>query len=231
MKYLRIVFPLFALSLIAGSVYFAPRLIKIWEISCESQYGPCNRAVQDEISSYQGKSLAEFKKGLSVFFKSQPGIKEYLFQFKLPNRLIVNIIEAKAKYAIGNKEKKVFTLVDKDGVSLRIDSSTNLPVLISSGNPPNIGEKVKAGDLFALEIIYRMFSLYQVKEGRLENEALKVSLPSGIEVVFPLAGDRDELIGALEVILTRLKSAPKDSKIDYASVKKIDLRFKNPVLQ
>ena len=231
MKFLKIVLPIFTLFLIAAAVYFIPGLIKIWELSCESQYGPCNRAVQDEISPYQGKSLTEVKKGLSVFFKSQPGIKEYLFQFKLPNRLLVNIIEAKAKYAIGSKEKQTFALVDADGVSLRIDSSTNLPVLVTTANPPNLGEKVNAGELFALELVYRMFSLYQVKEGKLEDGALKVSLPSGIQVVFPLAGDRDELIGALEVILTRLKSGAKDSKIDYASVKKIDLRFKNPVLQ
>ncbi|HJX58940.1 MAG TPA: hypothetical protein VJ481_00085 [Patescibacteria group bacterium] len=219
------------LFLIAAAVYFIPGLIKIWELSCESQYGPCNRTVQDEIFSYQGKSLTEVKQGLSEFFKSQPGIKEYLFQFKLPNRLLVNIIEAKAKYAIGSKEKQTFALVDADGVSLRIDSSTNLPVLLTSGNPPNLGEKVNPRELFALELVYRIFSLYQVKEGKLEGEALKVLLPDGIEVVFPLEGDRDELIGALEVILTRLKSGAKDSKIDYASVKKIDLRFKNPVLQ
>ena len=131
---------------------------------------------------------------------------------------------------MGNKSSSVFCPIDKDGVCLRIETTTNLPLVEIEGNPPNVGDKIDSGQLFALEIIYSLFSYLGVKEGMLVEGRLEAEV-EGYRVIFPLQGDRSVLLGSLELILSRLKSEGKDSKIDYTAVSKIDLRFKNPVLQ
>lgn len=230
MKYLKYFLVLVPIFLVLGLIYLTPRLIRIKKIDCKSQFGPCSQTFLEESLSYEGKSLEEVKEGLSGYFKSSPFIKEYSFVYQLPDRLIVNIIEAKAKYAIGNKGTSIFCPIDKDGVCLRIETTTNLPLLEIDGNPPNVGEKIDTGELFALEIIYSLFSNHGVKEGKLIEGRLEAQV-EGYTVIFPTQGDRNVLLGSLELILSRLKSESKDSKIDYTAVSKIDLRFKNPVLQ
>jgi len=228
---LKHVFALAPLIIIFLLYYFTPRLIKIKKIDCRSQFGPCSQTFLEKSLSYEGKSLKETKDGLAAFFQSSPFVKEYSFSYRLPDKLIVNIIEAKAKYAIGNRQREIFCPVDKDGVCLRIEKTTNLPLLEITDNPPNVGEKVETGQLFALELISNLFSTYGVKEGKLVEDRLEVVVPDGYTVIFPLQGDSRVLLGSLELILSRLKSPDKDSKIDYTGVSKIDLRFKNPVLQ
>jgi len=230
-KYLKIILSGALLALVLAAFLFVPTLIKVRNISCHSQFGPCSRELEDKIASYQGKNLKSAKARITDYLKSQPQVKDFSFQFKLSDKLIVNLIEAKAHFAIGNKEMGTFSLVDKEGKVVEIQNSTNLPILLVSDKPPNLGEKVGPDKLFALEIIYSLFSVYQVKEGKIEGDTLKIIVPDGIEATFPLQGDKDKLLGSLVLILMKLKSEPKDSKIDYTHISKIDLRFENPVLK
>ena len=226
-KYIFILVPVF---LVFAVVYLTPRLIKVKKIDCKSQFGPCSQTFLEKALSYEGKALKETKDALADYFKSSPFIKEYSFTYKLPDRLVVNIIEAKARYALGNKTASVYCPIDKDGVCLRIETTTNLPLVEIEGNPPNVGDKIDSGQLFALELIYSLFSNHGVKEGKIVEGRFEVEV-EGYTVVFSLQGDKAVLLGSLELILSRLKSESKDSKIDYTTVSKIDLRFKNPVLQ
>ena len=230
MRRLKYIFVLVPVLSVFSLVYFTPRLIKVKTIDCRSQFGPCSQIFTEKTISFEGKSLKETKEGLSGYFKSSPFVKEHSFTYKLPDKLIVNIIEAKAKYAIGNKTNSIFCPVDKDGVCLRIETATILPLVEIEVNPPNVGERVGSGELFALELIYSLFSSHGVKEGKLTGGRFE-AVVDGYNVIYPLQGDREILLGSLELILSRLKSEGKDSKIDYTSVSKIDLRFKNPVLQ
>jgi hypothetical protein len=230
-KYFRVILPVLLVILFASVIYFTPRIIKVGEIVCKSQFGPCSIDIATKLDFYEGRSLSEVKGSISEYLRAETAVDEYSFQFKLPGRLEVNIIEQKAKYALGKNDLSVFSLIDRDGTVIKVQNETNLPTLLIEDNPPNLGEKVDREKLFGLAIVSRMFTLYQVKEGRIENSSLVVMLPDGITVAFPLEGNEDELMGALSLILSRLKSPSKDSKIDYSTVKKIDLRFKNPVLQ
>jgi len=227
LKYIFILVPVF---LAIAVIYLTPRLIKVKKIDCKSQFGPCSQTFLEKSLSYEGKVLKEAKDGLADYFKSSPFVKEYSFTYKLPARLVVNIIEAKARYALGNKISSVYCPIDKDGVCLRIETTTNLPLVEIEGNPPNVGDKIDAGQLFALELIYSLFSNHSVREGKLIDGRVEAEV-EGYTVLFPLQGDRSVLLGSLELILSRLKSEGKDSKIDYTTVSKIDLRFKNPVLK
>ena len=227
LKYIFILVPVF---LVFAVIYLTPRLIKVKKIDCKSQFGPCSQTFLEKSLEYEGKALKEAKAGLSGYFKSSPFIKEYSFTYKLPDRLVVNIIEAKARYTLGNKTSSVYCPIDKDGVCLRIEATTNLPLVEIEGNPPNVGDKIDSGQLFALELIYSLSSNHGIREGKIVEGRFEAEV-EGYTVVFPLQGDRAVLLGSLELILSRLKSENKDSKIDYTTVSKIDLRFKNPVLQ
>lgn len=93
-----------------------------------------------------------------------------------------------------------------------------------------MGEKVSQENLFVLNLIYSLYSSYQVGGGKIENQGLVIQLPQGITVIFPLEGDEAVLLGSLRVILDRLNEDIKDSRIEK-EVKVIDLRFQNPVLK
>lgn len=229
MRVKRIVLPLLFFLAVLAIFYFIPTLIKVREVSCRSQFGLCREELSTKIDSYRGRSLKEAKKKIAEQLTSDPLIKDFSLQFRLPDKLEVNIIEGKAKFAIGQSDRKSFSLIDKDGNVIKVQDSTNLPVVYINDKIPNLGENVGKEKLFALETIFSLTSLYQVKEGKIENNSLTTLLPDGVEVVFPLQGDREVLLGGLELILFRLKSEAKDSRIE--NIRKIDLRFKNPVLQ
>ncbi len=95
--------------------------------------------------------------------------------------------------------------------------------LITSENFPNVGEKVTEETLFALELLYDMFSFYQVQTGKIDKSSLVIELSRGPKVIFPLEGSHQVLLGSLRLVLSKLNS---DSQVST-----IDLRFKNPVIK
>ena len=77
-----------------------------------------------------------------------------------------------------------------------------------------------------------MFSTYQVQDGEIIDSNLVVEVTGGRSVIFPLQGDKEVLMGSLNLILSRLNSEDEKSRIEGAeNVEIIDLRFKNPVLK
>jgi cell division septal protein FtsQ len=208
-----------------------PKVIKIEEISCVSQYGPCSSYLSDIVTTVNHKSLAEAKRKLADSLKSEPSVSDFSFQFKIPNKLQVNLIERKPKFALKDAESNRFALVDEKGLVLKIMDTINLPYLTISDNFPSIGNLVEQKKLFALNLIYDLFTSYQVKSGNIKDQSLLVELPNGISVTFPLEGNRETLLGSLSIILTRLKESEKDIRIGDNKISSIDLRFKNPILK
>jgi cell division septal protein FtsQ len=233
-KFLKAIFGLALLILFIGSFFALPRLLKIKEITCQSQFGPCNVEIQKTIDKVKngGKSLYDTKKELQTLLVSEILISDFSFQFKLPNILVINVIERKPKYAIRTKNSNSYALVDKEGYVVYFQEQTGLPILIVSEPPPNVGQKVSEKTFFALEILYSMFSSYQIREGIIEDESLVIELNQGPKVIFPLEGERDVLLGSLTLVLSRLNAGDEETKIENVSgASIIDLRFKNPVIK
>lgn len=224
-KYLLPAIPAFFLLIF----FLLPKLIKINAIECNTQYGACDRAFYDDFRKYQGKNLGEARSSISDFLGKNVLVSDFSFQFQLPNKLKISLVLRKAKFALFNENLDKYSLIDKDGFILAIVDATNLPYLIVSENLPNVGEKIDTKVFFSLEILYDMFYLYQVKEGSLKEDSLIFELPSGIQAVFPVEGDKAALVGALRLVIFRLNEGSEDLRIE--SVKTIDLRFKNPVLR
>jgi len=227
----RIARTLFVTVLLLGivfSVISIPKIIKVKEITCRSQYGRCSEEIDKELDELKGRDFFETKKKIKEILSNNQRVANFMIQFKFPAKLVIDIVEKKANFTL--KSANAYALVDKEGTVLGLERSSPLPFIEIDSLPPNVGEKVNKKYLFGLNLIYSLHNSYQVKGGKVENESLVVRLPSGIKVIFPLEGDEAVLTGSLKVILDWLNEDIKVTRIEK-KVEMIDLRFKNPVLK
>lgn len=192
------------------AVFFLPgRLIKINKVECESQYGACPENINSKLHDVVGYSTLNSKQ-IKILLKNNLLVSDYSIRYAFPDKLKVNILLKKARFAVFNKETKEYLLLDKNAQLLGRTNGTLLPVVIQNGDTPN---------LFALALMEGIFSMYQVNRGEIFNDSLVVELPTHVRVIFPLEGDRDILLGTLRLIYSEVTD------------KEIDLRFKNPILR
>jgi len=212
-------------------LFLIPRLIKISQITCKSQFGPCNSVIQKILDDIKTEKLSIVKEEIKSKLSQNVLVREYFIQYKFPNILEINLIEAKPKYAIADKEKNI-VLVDARGYVVSSQSSSSLPTLEIDDELGKVGEKVNKNILFAGEIIYDMFSLYGIEYGKITGDRLEMTTEDGIKIIYPLEGDKEILVGSLVAIMSRLKETDEETKIEEEkSVSEIDLRYKNPVLR
>jgi len=230
-----IYFLIFA-ALLSLIIFFAPNFIRISQIGCMSQYGPCNPTLVSRLENLTGKKLKEAKEEIKNILSSEILVSDYLIQFKLPNSLEVSMVERKPIYSLTKQGASAYAQVDESGLVIRIDDKTPLPRLFTTGQIPNVGDRVDQKHLFALTILYRMFAFYQVQEGNMEESYMETKLKNGPKVIFPLEGDEDILIASLQLILARLNRESEgirinENDIELSMITSIDLRYKNPVVR
>lgn len=218
------IFKILSIILIIIFIFLIPttiqKLIKINKIECNSQFGPCDQ--QFQVGDYKfAKTQAEKQ------LNQDPQINDYLIQYQIPNKLRIDIILKKPRYAISNGTK--YFLIDKEGLVIGESNESNLPTLIKSGINLNINEKIEKKDKFALDIINGLKYLYSINSGTIINDELKAISNEGLTIRFPLDGDKDVLLGSLRLIFSRLNDTTSGIRIE--DTKEIDLRFKNPVLR
>jgi len=230
-RILKIFLLLFLLGIIISSIYFLPKVIKINLIDCESQYGPCNKVLVDRVDAVDPGRFIDVRGDLEGILNNNIFVKEYTIAYGYPDELKVFLVEEKPVYALKDKSNKA-SLISREGYVLTRSDSTNLPTLFLPGQHPQVGKKVKEGEHFALEIIYDIYPLYQVKRSEIANLSLHVFFEDGLEIIFPLEGDKEVLLGSLNLILARLRGVEEEPRIEGVNdVEIIDLRFNNPVLR
>ncbi len=197
-----------------------PRIIKVKKIECYSQYGLCSNEFLTKVNFFPGESIDATKKKISEELKSIKLIDDYSFRFRFPETVRIDLILKKPKYALYNKNTNETVVLDGKGTVLEKTGKTNLPYLVIDDNPPDIGETVESKKHFALELLYGIYYLYQVKSGEIVKDCLEIYIPDAGKVIFPLAGERDILLGSMKLILSRA-----------GKFKEIDLRYKNPVIR
>lgn len=234
MKYVKVLLGFALLAAFASLFIIIPKKLKINEVTCQSQFGPCNTSVLKSIDKVVNgdKSLNDVKNDLHGILTNNILVSDYSLHFQFPSKIEVSLIERKPKYAIKAKNTDSYALVNEEGYVIYFQDLTGLPFLITPEPPPNVGETVSNRTFFALEILYGMFSSYQVREGIIEEESLVIELSEGPRVIFPLEGEKEILLGSLRLVLSKLNNDEQDSKIENVSGKSIiDLRFKNPVIK
>lgn len=236
MKYIRFGIYLLLIFLLSFSFLVSPRIIKVSKVECYNQYGICPNEFLAKLNPIVGLSIDASKKKVSEEFKEIRLIENYSFRFKLPSTLRIDIILKKPKYAIQNKITNETVTIDDKGIVLEKVETTNLPYILIADKIPPIGGSVESQKIFALELIYGIYYLYQVKEGEVVNSSLEVVIPNSGKIIFPLEGERDILLGSMKLILSRLNTDTNSPKIGKSlpagrQVKEIDLRYKNPVIR
>ncbi|PIP57575.1 hypothetical protein COX03_02320 [Candidatus Woesebacteria bacterium CG22_combo_CG10-13_8_21_14_all_39_10] len=220
MKYIRFgIYILLAFFLIVPFLVF-PRIVRVRVVECYNQYGLCSSDFMAKVNLASGKSINDAKKMVAEEFKNTKLIDNYSFRFKLPATLRIDILLKKPKYALLNKNTNEIAVLDNKGTVLEKTDKTNLPYVVTGDNLPNVGEVVESKKTFALELLYSIYYLYQVKSGEIVKDSLELSIPKEGKIIFPLEGERDILLGSMKLILSRA-----------GKFKEIDLRYKNPVIR
>lgn len=218
MKKFILVLLFIALILLGG--FFLIRGIKISKIICKSQFGPCQSDLDTRLSSAKGRSITDARSYLNEVLKKDTRILRYSVGFQLPSGFNVSVIEKKALVAFVPRGGGDFVLVSGDGEILSHEKSSLLPKVTSYLELDH--ERL----VYVANLVSSLYIFYNVNSATIDNDGIKISGINGMDVIFPLDGDRDVLLGSLSLILSRLPSVKEDTKI-----KVIDLRFKNPVLR
>lgn len=220
MKYLKTGIFILFLAVLVILFLVIPRLLSINNVSCTNQYGSCGEEMQRDLEKIKGKSLKEVKELIAAMMSKNLFVKDYSYKYEIPDKIVVYVIVKKSKFTLQNSKDNSLALIDRDGVVLGFGENTTLPVVVFSGDSIAVGESVNAKELFSLNLISSMYYYYQAKKGIMVEDRLEVRLRDGVTVIFPLAGDRDVLLGSLKIVLSKIEG-----------VSTIDLRFKNPVLK
>lgn len=202
-------------------------LFDIKSIDCKSQFGPCDQKEEEKLNVFLDKNLFTVgKKDVNQALAGNFMNKAVNIQRVFPNRLVVNIKKRKALVAIKIKgwDEGMF-LLDKEGVVVDFVKSSGLPsVILNNGDGLIVGKKSEPNLDQVVKILYTAYKAEGIKIAQLEDGKLSLITKEGVEAIFPLDGDFQVLVGALQLILSR-------SRIDGKLPKTIDLRYSNPVLR
>ena len=194
---------------------------KITRIECRSQYGACSEEVENSLNGIGlGKAYGEIKKEVARVLGEELTTRTLRVSRTLPGGVLVSVIEKKAEVAIVVNENE-YSLVDQEGEELGLVQMTQLPRLYIQAE--EVGSQEKR---LAIQILSELFKKQSVNYALINDQGLLVKLPDGLNVIFPLQGDIDVLLGRLIMVHSWLKANPQEIRITI-----VDLRYDNAVLR
>lgn len=221
-KFFLIILVVLLILLVLG-VMFAPLLIRINKIECVSQYGECGQEMSFELNGFAGNSLSKVKKEIKSYLNAKRQVDNFSLQFELINTLRVDVIIKKPVSCVSGSSG--FLLLSYSGEILSESDKCSLPKVVGVGIDKKAGETIDGVHMTSSKIMQGIYKMYQVTDGVLSESGLTVELEPGLAVIFPKEeGDPSELLGALRLIYTKIKSEGREFR-------EIDLRFENPVLR
>jgi len=231
-KYVKKIPILLIMLFPVAAIFLIPRSVKIEKLRCSNQYSKCNEDLLVELEKIAGSNLYNARKEVKLLLTNDSTVTDFSMQYKLPNILLVNVIDKDPKYAISNIDTESIALIDSKGEVVGFTESTNLPSVAIESKPPNVGDKISEDIHFALRTVYGVRLSSKITEAKIEKSDLYITLENGINLIFPTEGDEQVLLGSANLILSRLNVIRKDTKIDEEEkFFVIDLRFDNPVVR
>ncbi len=224
---------LFLIVVFASVVFLILKKTKIKNIECKNQSSNCSNLIYEKVNHYKGLDVVSSKRLIERTLSGLGQVSKFSVQFMFPDKIYVNLTEKNAVFAINYIKSKSFALIDNDHRVFLFSDSVSVPVLyIDSsdyfqGFKPNIDTRLPDEIIFGGEILLDMNKNIKINYLKTFDGGFEAQIDSDIKVLFPSDGDRNYLIGALALILSRLNNIEQKTRIETV----IDLRFKNPVLR
>jgi len=218
-KILGVIFFLLFLGLIFFGINFLLNKVQINQIYCENQSGPCSSRLLTEIGKVKKGNVFEETAALNKMLSEDKSVSQYRVDFLLPFNLKVNAVEQKGVIAFKTADGN-FALIDENGDVVDNVSKSDLFQVTSYTNL-NSDER-----MYVAKLGEELYTFYGAHGGTITQDGMTVSGIDKKQIIFPLQGDIDVLLGSLNLIISRLPSVKEVSTIST-----IDLRFKNPVLR
>jgi cell division septal protein FtsQ len=210
---------LVVIILVFGGGYFAFNKIKIQKITCRSQFGECDSELKSQIANFHKGDVFQTKESLDSMLVADKNVSKYEINFLLPFNFEVNVIEREPIVAFV-KNDGGFALVDSQGQIVDNAAETNLPRIVSYSTLDT--QQI----MYIANLVNRIYNFFGSTTARVSADGIEIPNIKGKDVIFPLQGDQDVLLGSLTLILSRLPTTP-----EATTIRVIDLRFKNPVLR
>lgn len=227
----KIIRPLLIVVLLITAVSLVIFLLskyKITRVDCESQFGPCSQSIADNLNKFSDKSLTTSLRSSKEYLKKERRVSQFSIRFLLPSTIKVYVVEKKAAAALGKASLDKYLIVDSSGTVLGVDKSTLLPVVnvVDEELIYAEGAVLPENLIFAVNLTEYMYSYYSTKLTTLYKDRVEIRLNDGKLIIFPTIGEQDVLMGALNLILSRLNNESSEIRIG-----EIDLRYKNPIIR
>lgn len=229
MKKILIIGSFIGLVLIAVLVLVTKLQVKT--ITCTSQYGPCNSEVETLVKGNEMTQMFLAYKNLKKQLQESPFVDDYYIQIKSPTKLNLNIHESKPIYAIRSNVNNSYALINERGIVLKIEDKSVLPYLVINEELPAEGGTIDEMDLFLVDLIYDLDKMQYSNYGEKMDFGMTAEIQNRYEAIFPLEGNKKELLGALNIILAKI-AEPSENNEDFVCMGKckIDLRYNNPII-
>lgn len=207
---------------ILSTPFVIKRLIKIDKIECVNQFGSCTYEFQ--LGNYK-----YVKDQIEKKLDEDVQINSYLIQYKIPSTVKLDINIKSPKNAIYVNSTNKYYLISEDNLVLSVSDTSSLPVIRIDTGELEVGKNIDEKQKFALEILNNLSFLYSINEGRIEKSSIKYVSQDGVNIIFPIEGEVDLLVGSLRLIFSRLNDETEGIRMN--EIREIDLRYKNPVLR
>jgi hypothetical protein len=215
---------LFLLVVFFGLRTFFIRRIGIEKVTCTSSAGDCPLTLQTHLRGMQGKPFGEAPGFLRDVFSHIYFTEHYSYQLVPPHELFVSVVSSHPYYCIivgstridVSDTNIVLALLEEPGTDcLRTDM--NLTV--------GLGKPLANEYLFAAKLSKALTEARFAHQFVIHDTSLTATF-SDRSVLYPTSGDIPYLVGATELVFSRLNTDETLSRI-----KEIDLRYTQPVLR
>lgn len=212
---------LIGVAIVIIAVIFLSRIlpnVRVGNIRCETQYGPCPDTWDHALEQFYGQSLFTLSDWqVRSVIKELPGVKNVKIAKRFPN--ILRIIVDQSKPYVAGYTSSGIQLLDKDAVVVANVQNSSLPKLSLASLRGEKLETIK----YAISVLSLLSRGGYIGDGKFTSEGFEVTIGS-TKVIMPSSHeDLALLVGSLQFMLSRFT-------IEEKVIVKIDMRFKNPVV-
>jgi len=212
--------------------FFKGSYFQLAAIDCQKNQAPCSQKEKDLFLYLRGRNIFRLNSNqeAAAIKTDYPEIEEVVIKKKLPNRLLIDLVE-REEFAALTTNGEIWLIVDSQGFVFRqrLKKPSNLPEIFWAGDglQVKIGQLVENQELKAGLLILQEIKNSFVFSNQLliqPGEKITLRLTEGATVYLTAEKEAAPQVDSLQFIL-------RQSKIEGKLPSLIDLRFDKPVIK